>query len=99
MAPSKSYIDATQFESAEKLAKYLLYLDSNITAYAEYFEWKTYFKVTWDTPVFCQLCKALNDETMPAKSYPDYRKWWLKDSHCALKGSFPWAKFLLQQNH
>ena len=94
MAPAKSYIDATQFQSPEKLAKYLLYLDGNITAYAEYFEWKKYFKVTQNTPVFCQLCKALNDERMPAKTYPDLEKWWVKDSHCVKKGNFPWSKIV-----
>ena len=93
MAPTKSYIDATQFESPKRLAEYLVYLDKNTTAYAEYFEWKKYFAVTSFTPVFCQLCKALNDETMPTKTYTDLEKWWFKDSHCVPKGHFPWSRF------
>ena len=73
IAPVKSYIDAQQFESPEKLARYLHYLDGNVTAYAEYFEWKRYFSKNWYTPVFCHLCKALNNDTLPAKTYPDLK--------------------------
>ncbi len=92
MAPTKSFIDATQFKSPKKLADYLTYLDKNITAYAEYFEWKKYFSVSWYTRVFCQLCKALNDDTMPIKTYPNLEKWWLNASHCIQKGNFSWTK-------
>lgn len=35
--PSTAYIDIFDFESVESLAKYLVYLDSNDTAYNEYF--------------------------------------------------------------
>ena len=46
------------FTSAAQLADYLKYLDSNDTAYAEYFEWKRYFRVaTDDRQFFCQICK------------------------------------------
>lgn len=44
MAPVKSYINFNEFGSVQKLADYLKYLDQNETAYAEYFEWKQYFK-------------------------------------------------------
>jgi alpha-1,3-fucosyltransferase len=91
MAPQHSYIDARDFDSPEELAKYLFYLDKNETAYAEYFEWKKYFKVNWDHRVFCQLCEALNDVTKPSKTYPDIKSWWVNESHCIPKGSFPWS--------
>ncbi len=42
--------------------------------------------------MFCDLCKALNDERIPAKVYTDISKWWFSDSNCTLKGNFPWSK-------
>ena len=65
IAPIKSYIDAQEFETPQKLAEYLQYLDKNETAYAEYFEWKKYYKMTYKDSLFCKLCKFLNDDTMP----------------------------------
>ena len=58
-APSKSYIDVRDFQSIGQLAEYLKYLDKNETAYAEYFEWKNYFRVIVNYKnVFCQLCQV-----------------------------------------
>jgi hypothetical protein len=57
-------------------------LDKNDTAYAEYFEWKRYFRVEWDNSAFCYLCKALNENTRPEKVYTDLEEWWVKGSHC-----------------
>ena len=91
MAPAKSYIDVQQFNTPKQLAQYLQYLDRNITAYAEYFEWKRYFKVNWWSKIFCQLCKSLNDATMPPKTYPNLAEWWVKDSHCIPQVNFPWS--------
>ena len=59
MAPTKSYIDATQFESPKKLADYLTYLDKNITAYAEYFEWKNIFQFLGTLGYFASCVKLL----------------------------------------
>jgi len=92
MAPAKSYIDVQQFETPKHLAQYLQYLDGNIKAYAEYFEWKRYFKVNWWSKIFCQLCKSLNDATMPQKTYTNLTEWWVKESHCITKGNFPWSR-------
>jgi alpha-1,3-fucosyltransferase len=59
-APSKSYIDVRDFRLIGQLAEYLKYLDKNETAYAEYFEWKHYFRVIVDYKnVFCHLCQVL----------------------------------------
>jgi hypothetical protein len=90
IAPQKSYINAQEFKSPKQLAEYLLYLDKNSTAYAEYFEWKSYLKVNRFYTFFCQLCIALNDETLPVQTYPDLEKWWLTDSHCITNITFPW---------
>ncbi len=91
IAPAKSYINAQDFETPQKLAEYLQYLDKNETAYAEYFEWKKYFKVAWRDSIFCQLCKALNDDKMPVKTYTSISKWWFLESNCVLRGNFPWS--------
>lgn len=93
IAPNKSYINAKDFENIEDLASYLKYLDQNLTAYVEYFEWKNYFQVRTDfaTPM-CDLCKALNDPSAPEKSYDDIFKWWRTDGSCQNKGEFSWSK-------
>jgi len=58
LAPAKSYINVMDFKSPAHLAEYLKYLDSNDTAYAEYFEWKQHFRIAADDrQFFCQICK------------------------------------------
>ena len=56
--PPKSLINVEDFESIENLADYLKYLDSNITAYMEYFAWRKDYWVQNNRFVtgFCQLC-------------------------------------------
>jgi len=93
IAPVHSYIDSRNFPTAEKLAEYLVYLDKNNTAYAEYFEWKKFFRVNQDGNfAYCQLCKALNDATMPEKVYVDMPKWFEQEANCIKRGNFPWSK-------
>ena len=82
LAPPNSYINVQDFDSTEKLADYLKYLDRNETAYAEYFEWKIYFKVNIFSRVFCNLCKSLNDKSMPMKTYSNMDQWWVQDADC-----------------
>ena len=55
-----------------------VYLDTNVTAYAEYFEWKSHFKVTLDVNrAFCQLCEALNSpQRYPPKIAENLNDWW-----------------------
>ena len=97
LAPERSYIDSKNFRSIADLAEYLKYLDRNATAYAEYFEWKSHFRVMQDySTVFCQLCQALNYPDEPPKSYLDIFKWWRTDGHCIKKGRFPWSKTALE---
>ena len=87
IAPPHSYIDASQFGSAEELARYLLYLDGNTEEYLKYFWWKEYYEIqnTYLENVrnaYCKLCEILNDETAPSMSYNDIHKWWEKYSYC-----------------
>ena len=54
----------------DQLADYLTYLDGNDTAYAEYFEWKLYFKSKSNLGrVFCQICQALNNDSYPVSTH------------------------------
>ncbi|XP_076058653.1 alpha-(1,3)-fucosyltransferase C-like [Oratosquilla oratoria] len=85
LAPPHSYINALKFKDAEALAKYLLYLDSNNTAYNEYFGWKGSYVLEddWATKAdsFCSLCAKLHDDPKP-KIYEDLRKWFVFGSEC-----------------
>ena len=64
-----SFINAADFNSVKDLADYLKYLDKNDTAYNQYFQWKTKYKVVKYKFWLCQLCKALHDPTKPPKIY------------------------------
>jgi len=48
MAPPHSFIHTDDFSSPEELGKYLLYLESNATAYREYFKWREDPEKSWD---------------------------------------------------
>jgi alpha-1,3-fucosyltransferase len=57
--PRSGFINVFDFSSAQSLATYLLYLDSNKTAYNEYFKWKKYVKFNSSDQSmhhFCNLC-------------------------------------------
>ena len=82
MAPEKSFININGFGTITDFVEYIKFLDKNVTAFAEYFEWKNHFRVDFFTKVFCQLCEALNDENRPEKTYPYLHKWWFEDATC-----------------
>lgn len=42
--PKSGYINALDFQSPKHLSDYLNYLDSNKTAYNEYFRWKKHVR-------------------------------------------------------
>ena len=71
-----SFINAADFNSVKDLADYLKYLDKNDTAYNQYFQWKTKYKVVKYKFWLCQLCKALHDPTKPAKIYHKISEFW-----------------------
>ncbi|XP_015772806.1 PREDICTED: galactoside 3(4)-L-fucosyltransferase-like [Acropora digitifera] len=65
-----SFINVVDFESVEALANYLIYLNSNDTAYNEYFLWRKRFKLVPMMPSWpCMVCAALNNDSLPAKVY------------------------------
>ena len=72
-----SFINVVDFESVEALAKYLIYLNSNDTAYNEYFVWKKKFKRAPLMPSWpCRICAALNNDLLPAKVYDNLGEFW-----------------------
>ena len=71
-----SFINAADFDSVKDLADYLKYLDKNETAYNQYFQWKTKYKVVKYEFWLCQLCKALHDPTKPPKIYHKMSEYW-----------------------
>lgn len=88
IAPQKSYINSRDFPTVEALAKYLLYLNSNDTAYNEYFWWKSSYEVlavsSSKSLSWCHLCEKLHTDNT-AKSYPDIRDWYIKQAKCQSK--------------
>ncbi|KAI9562652.1 hypothetical protein GHT06_010106 [Daphnia sinensis] len=82
-APPHSYINALDFSTPKELADYLLLLDNSQELYAQYFQWRNDYDV--HVPAldgWCDLCRMAHDETLPAKVYPDIRKWWIDNGEC-----------------
>lgn len=76
-----SYINVLDFPSVKSLANYFKYLDKNDTAYNEYFQWKSRYKVqnhSWR----CMLCANLYNETMPTNVYEKFQDVWSPNSRC-----------------
>ncbi|XP_076058075.1 alpha-(1,3)-fucosyltransferase C-like isoform X3 [Oratosquilla oratoria] len=96
-APHHSYIDVLDFADVEDLAQYLKYLNSNDTAYNEYFEWKSYYKVHtgWSNSMrsWCELCRRLHEDKALA-TYHDLEDWFVAKSHCASGHKKPLAPFI-----
>ncbi|XP_076816990.1 alpha-(1,3)-fucosyltransferase 7-like isoform X2 [Clavelina lepadiformis] len=85
LAPTGSFIHTDDFKTPADLAKYLLYLDSNDTAYGEYFEWVEHpdektleLAKAYDHTILSRLCKMMlsNDEK---KSYHSVSDFYLKE--------------------
>ena len=77
-----SYIDVNDFESIEKLSKYLLYLDNNSTAYNEFFKWRYKFEIVNKVDSLCEVCKAAHDETRKNKIYENIDEFWSRKQNC-----------------
>ena len=77
-----SFINILDFPSVESLANYLLYLDKNDTAYNEYFRWRRHFKPVHPESWTCQMCAALNNDSLPSKVYNNIGEYWGEKSSC-----------------
>ena len=83
LAPPNSFINVLDFENVQQLADYLILLDGNRELYAKYFEWKRIYQINlMPMDGWCHLCQMLHDESLPIKSYPDIRHWWIDDGKC-----------------
>ncbi|KAL7634188.1 UNVERIFIED_CONTAM: hypothetical protein RMT77_015517 [Armadillidium vulgare] len=95
VSPPHSYINVRKFLNAKSLAEYLLYLDSNDTAYMEYFKWKEDYisseGVLARALNLCQLCDKLHTDD-EEKVYPDMKEWFLKKADCLFCGRIPGVK-------
>nr|CAH0103410.1 unnamed protein product [Daphnia galeata] len=82
-APPHSFINALDFSSPKQLAEYLLLLNSSEELYAGYFQWKNHYQISLPAmDGWCDLCQMAHDESLPAKVYPDIKKWWIDDGPC-----------------
>ncbi|KAG1655551.1 Glycoprotein 3-alpha-L-fucosyltransferase A [Nymphon striatum] len=80
IAPPKSYIDVTDFDSAKSLAEYLLDLDRNATKYEEYLKWKLNYDLEvsyFSNQLFCDICRKLTSiknsrDSMNITNFPEW---------------------------
>lgn len=61
-APPHSFIDVADFESFEKLAEYLKFLENNPEEYVKYFWWKKYYRVMNNQINLCAICVLLHTQ-------------------------------------
>ncbi|CAI2735501.1 unnamed protein product [Schistosoma spindalis] len=78
VTPPHSFIHVDQFESPEKLANYLKYLDRNDTAYNEYFAWHEHGTIdAWSPLPQCAICLlAHTAHKLKTYTFPNVSKWW-----------------------
>ena len=95
--PKSAFINVKDFAGPKQLAEYLLYLDSNQTAYNSYFKWKKHVNFL-DQLVFtplCDMCIKLHLEDffgIETKIINDIGYFWDKNSQCKI------PKFDLNKN-
>ena len=83
IAPPGSYIDANDFSSAKELAEELKRLSNAREEYLNFFRWKGETEVLQDSgQMGCNLCKSLQHETSPTKTYQDLGAWWNGGGNC-----------------
>ena len=84
LLPPNSYIDVRDFSSPKHLADYLLYLDTNTTAYMEYFKWRMEYKISHmnKNSRICQICNELPHMLMAKPSTVDIKQFWNATTQC-----------------
>ena len=83
-----SYINVLDFKTLKQLADYLHYLDTNNTAYNEYFKWRLKYKVfrsNLDLSL-CEICKwYVSKSPLEPKVYHDLADHWVTKGKCNAK--------------
>ena len=87
VVPQGSFIDASKFTSAQKLANYLKQVGSNSILYNKFFEWRAHWATSdiriESTEATCRICKKLHETSSNSvKIYEDLRKWFNKTVDC-----------------
>ena len=75
-----------KYKDPKKLADYLHYLDQNDDKYAEYFWWKSYYRVDEQTvergKAYCDMCEALHLKDVKKESITQLHEWWTVKANC-----------------
>ena len=87
VVPQGSFIDASKFTSAQKLANYLKQVGSNSTLYNKFFEWRAHWTTSdikiESTEATCRICKKLHETSSNSvKIYENIGKWFDKTVNC-----------------
>ncbi|NPA71212.1 MAG: hypothetical protein GXO35_00155 [Gammaproteobacteria bacterium] len=93
LLPPTSYIDVRDFNSPRHLADFMIYLQSNTSAYLEYFAWKakaSHYIERFErlapshgkTGAFCRLCQILHDRTYKYKKDFNLERYWSAERWC-----------------
>jgi len=83
IAPPGSFIHVEDFDSVERLAKYLLRLNASDRLYNEYFAWNDDRLGRFvDTKFWCRLCALAHDDSGRESWYEDVDAWWRRPTVC-----------------
>ena len=81
MLPPGSFIAAADFNSPEELAKYLIHLSQNATAYNEYFRWRGLFECT-EKYLSMELCNYLHMNVNQTSTIQSVSTFWSVEHQC-----------------
>ena len=76
-----TYINARDFKSLKELADRLHYLNSNDTAYNEFFKW-TYTRKIEGKHSMCRVCEALWNPELESKRFLNLGQFWSRKTKC-----------------
>ena len=77
-APPGSYIDASWFDTAEDLVKYLHKVTLNETLYRSYFKWISKYKIV--NTYWCDMCRKVHHWDGVPQVYSDLQGWYSHDT-------------------